>query len=512
MRGIKKILELRAQGKSQRFISNTLGISRNRISSIFKLADEKKIYWDQIHTLEEKDINELLFQNHPLNTVYVLPDFDYVHKELLKNGVTLKLLWEEYVLDCKNVHKPFYHQTQFNKLYRDHVKKNNLTMHVHQKPGDRMMVDWNGKTMTVTDRYTGEEATAYIFVATLPFSMYTYIEACLSMDSKNWIQCHVNAYRYFDGATRLLIPDNLKTGVISHKKYEDPVLNKSYQEMADYYGTSIIPARVRSPKDKAAVEGTVGVITSSVMAKLRNRTFFSIEELNKALHIELDTFNSNLFQKREGSRFSVYYEEEKDYMLEIPQKDFEFSEWKMATVQLNYHISVDKMNYSVPYEYVGKRVEVKMTRSLIEIFYKGTRISSHNRLYGKRNQYSTTEAHLPEDHRMFEWNGTRFKKWALNIGPETYRIIEGLLNRYKVEEQAYKSCRILKLSDKYTETRLENACRLASEHIPKPSYKNIKLILESGQDLKEQETIDSSEDDLKYACMRGKEYYGNNRK
>lgn len=487
MRDVKKVLELRAQGKSQRFIAAALGISRNRVSSIFKSADEKKIYWNQIYDLDDLKIEELLFPRPLLETVYVMPDFEHIHKELLKDGVTLKLLWEEYVLECKKMHKPFYHQTQFNKLYRDHVKKNSLTMHIKHKPGNRLMVDWDGKTMIVTNRYTGEEMKAYIFVATLPFSTYSYVEACLSMDTKNWIQCHVNAFRYFDGATRLLVPDNLKTGVISNKKYEDPVLNKAYQEMADYYGTTIIPTRVRAPKDKAAVEGSVGDITRAIMARLRNRTFFSIEDLNKALHSELENFNSALFQKKEGSRKSVYYDEEKDYMLKIPKEDFEFSEWKVATVQLNYHISADKMNYSVPYEYVGKKVEVRMTKSLIEVFYKGTRISSHNRLYGRKNQYSTTEDHMPENHKLAQWNGDRLKDWAEKVGPYTYKIIEGLLKRYKVEEQAHKGCiGILKLSDKYTETRLENACRLASSYISNPSYKNIKLILSSGQDLKKQ--------------------------
>lgn len=340
MRDIKKILELRARGESQRFIARSLKISRNRISKVFKAADEKKLYWSFIQNMDEKDIEELLFPQGELDMIYVIPDYEYIHKELLKPSVTLKLLWEEYAYQCRSEHKPFYQKTQFSKLYHDYVKKNNLTMHIKQKPGERMMVDWNGKTMNVTDRYTGEISTAYIFVATLPFSMYSYIQACPSMDIKNWIDCHVKAFRYFNGAARLLVPDNLKTGVIKHKRNEDPVLNKSYQEMADHYGTTIIPARVRAPKDKAAVEGTVGVITRSIMAKLRNRTFFSFDDLNKALHIELETFNNTPFQKREGSRKSVFIEEEADHMLKLPEHDFELSEWKQATVQLNYHISV----------------------------------------------------------------------------------------------------------------------------------------------------------------------------
>lgn len=510
MQDIKKILELRAQNRSQRFIAQALLISRNTVRNVFKLADEKGIYWCQVKSMDELTVQNLIFGSNPLNLVYVQPDFDYVHKELLKPGVTLNLLWEEYCEKCRSQNLPSYQRSNFYRLYNEHVKKNNLTMHINHKPGDRMMVDWDGKTMNVTDRYTGEVTTAYIFVATLPFSMYSYIQACSSMDSKNWIDCHVKAFNYFDGVPRLLIPDNLKTGVIQNKKYEDPILNKSYQEMADHYKTTIIPARVKAPKDKAAAEGTVGVITTAIVAKLRNRTFFSFDELNKVIHDELEKFNSKPFQKKEGSRKSIYFEEEKDFMMSLPEREFELSEWKTATVQLNYHVSVDRMNYSVPYEYVGKRVEVKMTRSEIEIFYKGNRISSHKRLYGRKNQYSTTEDHMPENHKLFTWNGERFRKWAVSIGPNTFKVIDIQLKKYKVEEQAYKGClSLLKLSDKYTGARLEKACQLALEHISEPGYKNIRMILESGQDKKTSSVKENDdEENLKYACMRGKEYYG----
>ena len=511
MRDIKKILELRAQGRSQRFISQALKVSRNSISKIYGYADQKKIQWDSIKEMTEKEVEDLLIPKETIPLEYCLPNFDYIHKELMKTGVTLRLLWEEYMVDCRNQSKPFYQQSQFNKLYRDYVNKNRLTMHINHKPGDKLMVDWNGKVMYVTDRYTGELFTAYIFVATLPFSMYTYIQSCPSMDIKNWIECHTNAYKFFGGVTRLLVPDNCKTATISNKKYEDPVLNKSYQEMADHVGTTIVPARVRSPKDKAAVEGSVGNITTEIMARLRNRTFFSFEELNKALLIELDKFNNNPFQKKEGSRKYVYLEEEKGFMLPLPEYDFELSEWKIATVQLNYHIRIEKMNYSVPYEYVGKRVEVKITKKLITIYYKKTQICEHKRIYGRKNQYSTNDDHMPENHKLFKWNGERFRKWALSIGPSTYGIIDEKLKQYKIEEQAYKGClSILKLADKYSAARLENACRLASEHISKPGYKNIRLILQSGQDMKKiDKNLKSETEDYEYACVRGGNYYGN---
>ncbi|WP_415980264.1 IS21 family transposase [Faecalicoccus pleomorphus] len=511
MRDIKKMLELRARKHSQRFIARSLHVSRNTVKSVFEIADIKGLYWSQAQNMEEDQIQEYLFGSNDLDLVYQMPDFEYIHKELLKEDVTLKNLWDEYVDQCRSSSKPAYQLSNFYRLYAEYVKKNNLTMHIHRKPGHQMMVDWDGKTAEITDRYTGEIIKAYLFVAVLPFSMYAYIQACPSMDSNQWIDCHINAFHYFGGTARLLVPDNLKTGVVSHKKYEDPVLNRSYQEMADHYDIAVLPARVRKPKDKGAVEGTVRNITTAILGHLRKRKFFSFEELNKAILIELEKFNKNPFQKREGSRKSVFEEEEKAFLRPLPEHDFELSQWKKATVQMNYHVAVDKMNYSVPYEYVGKKVEVKITKSKIDIYYKGTLICTHKRMYGRKNQYSTVIEHMPKDHQMYTWNGDRFKRWANNIGPSTYQMIESLLSQYKVEEQSYKGClSLLKLSEKYSEARLENACKLALSNITKPSYKNIRLILQSGQDLKEEEKQKNREEDYKYAYVRGKEYYGKN--
>lgn len=510
MQEIKKILEKRFKGESQRSIASSLHVSRNTVSRIFKAVDKIGLTWVQFQSMDVSQINTLLFPDEDFVPVQLMPDFDYIHGELLKPGTTIRGLWREYVSNCHDSSLPFYHQTRFFELYRDYVKKNNLTMHIHHKPGDKVMVDWNGVTMNVFDRLTGEQSKAYLFVATLPFSMYTYVQACPNMKQEEWIKCHVNMYSYFGGVTRLLVPDNLKTGVINNRKYQDPTINRVYQEMADHYDTSIIPARVRAPKDKAAVEGSVGTITNFIVGKLRNRKFFTFEALNNAIWQQLEAYNDNPFQKREGSRKSVYMNEERDYMLALPLEPFELSEWKRPVVQLNYHVSIDHMYYSVPYEYVGKRVDVRSTSNIIEIFYKGTRICSHKRLRGRSNQYSTNVDHMPENHKLYQWNGDRFEKWAASIGDATHEVVYKLLHKYKVEEQAYKGClALLKLSDKYTSTRLENACRLALDHISQPSYKNIKLILESGQDLLKNKVSEKTiEDDSIHAFVRGKEYYG----
>ena len=304
----------------------------------------------------------------------------------------------------------------------------------------------------------------------------------------------------------------LKTGVQKHGK-DEVVLNKSYQELAEHYGTAILPARVRAPKDKAAVEGTVGIISTFILAALRNRQFLSLLELNEAIWDRLEAFNHKPFQKREGSRASSFAEE-RPFLRPLPPRPFELAIWKVATVGPNYHISVERMNYSVPFEYIKQKVDVRLTRSTVEVFYGGNRICSHPRLYGRFNQYSTIQAHMPPEHQKYvQWNGERFIHWAGKVGSNTQVVVRAILGSYKVEQQGYKSCMgLLKLADKYTPERLENACKRALEYTPRPSLKNIQAILASGQDkaIPEQSTATASSS--QYGFTRGADYYGRGNK
>ncbi len=399
--------------------------------------------------------------------------------------------------------------SQFCKLYQDYVDQNHLTMHIRHKPGDKLMVDWAGTSLPLYNKVTGENCKVYLFVATLPFSMYCYAEACRTMKEEDWIHAHINMYAFFGGIARMLISDNLKVGVVQHRKHEDPVINRSYQELVDHYKTALLPARILAPKDKAAVEGSVGQLTSHIIARLRNQKFFEISAMNRSIRKELERFNQADFQKKDGSRASVF-EEEYPFMQSLPQYPYEFAQWKTATVQLNYHIALDNMNYSVPYTYVKKKVDVRYTKNMVEIFYHGSRICSHKRLYGQRGQYSTITQHMPINHQLYsEWDAKRFLRWAETVGPSVTETVQGMLTSYRIEEQAYKGClALLKLAEKYSPERLENACRVALEHIPVPRYKNIRLILEAGQDktallIKEQTNTKESG-----AFVRGAAYYG----
>lgn len=370
-----------------------------------------------------------------------------------------------------------------------------------------MEVDWAGQTACLTDADTGESIEAHVFVSVLPYSGYAYAEAFPSMEQGSWITAHVNAYGFFGGVTRILVPDNLKTGVIKHTKTE-VVLNRSYQEMAEHYGTAIIPARVYTPKDKATVEGTVGIVSTFILAAIRNQKFFTLRELNETIRERLHALNHKPFQKKNGSRASLFAEE-RALLLPLPKSAFEMSAWKSAKVSFNYHIEVEGRFYSVPFEYIKRQVDVRTTRNTVEVFYEGTRICSHVRLYDTREKYSTQEAHMPPNHQQYiQWNGERFRKWAAKIGTNTATVVESILTGYKVEQQGYRVCMaLLKLSDQYSPERLEAACAKGLFYTPRPSYKSIQTILKSGQD-KPAEESEQPFNPSEYGFTRGSGYYG----
>lgn len=508
MTNYKEILRLHSLGINNTRIAESCGCARSTVISTVQRAQEKGITWEDIRSLGEAEVARKLYPATSMGRQYKMPDYEYIHREMQKSGVTLSLLWVEYCEQCQANGELPYQSTQFNKYYADFVRKTKATLRLEHKPGEAMQVDWAGQTAHIVDTDTGEQMDAYLFIAVLPYSGYAYTEAFLDMKQDAWIVAHVNAYRFFGGVTRILTPDNLKTGVIKNTPSET-VVNKSYQEMAEHYGTAIIPARPRKPKDKAFVEGSVGVVSTWILAALRNQQFLSLKELNGAIQEKLAVFNNKPFQKKEGSRAELFREEQL-FLLPLPPTPFELSVWKVATVQYNYHVSVDKMNYSVPYEYIKQQVDVRLTRCTVEIFFRGTRIASHPRLLGRPNQYSTSESHMPPEHQEYlQWNGDRFLRWAKQIGPNTTTVVKLFLSTYKVEQQGYKSCMaLLKSADKYSSARLEAACKKALVFTPAPSLKSIQSILKSGQDkLPEEEDTPATAKASQYSFTRGAGYY-----
>ena len=504
----REIIRLTSLGFSQRNITASCNVSQKTVVKVQKKARELNIKWPLDETMTDTELIKLMFpKEETVSTKKRMPDCAYIRKELIKNGVSKKLLWTEYMEECReNGEEPLMY-SQFCYYIQQDEQRHRATMHIDRKPGEQVEVDWAGDPAYVIDPDTGEGLKAYVFVGVMTYSQYAYVEAFLDMKQKSWINAHVHMYDFFGGVARILVPDNCKTAVVHNGGWKDQQINETYQEMAEHYGTAIIPARVRTPRDKPNAEGTVGNISTWITAALRNEQFFSLAELNHAIRDKLELFNQRPFQKKEGSRLSLFLGEEKPLLAPLPATRFELSDWKSATVQFNYHISVDGMLYSVPYEYIRKKVDVRVTETAIEIFYNHNRIASHRRLKGRPGQYSTIIDHMPEDHQKYlEWNGDRFRKWAERIGKSTYTVVNAILTSKSVEQQTYRSCMgLLKLAERYSDSSLEEACKKALSYTASPSYKSIKNILVTGSAVSEPS---DPEPTLKAkGITRGADYY-----
>jgi transposase len=348
----REILRLQSLGINQSGIAGSCGCSRATVRKILNRAKELDMIWPLKAEVTDIELENQFFPEKPvLEPSRKFPDYETIDREMMRNGVTLKLLWHEYCEACRQGNELPLMYSQFCFHYQKHAEKNRATMHIARKPGDQIEVDWAGGPAFVVDRDTGEIIPASIFVGVLSYSLYTYVEAFFFQDLDSWITAHVHMYQFFGGVTRMLVPDNLKTGVDKSDWYT-PIINKTYHEMAEHYNTAVVPTRVKKPKDKPNVEGSVKVVSTWITAALRHEKYFTLEELNQAIRSKLEGYNRRPFQKKEGSRYSVFLEQEKPFLAPLSATSYERATWKQATVQFNYHISVDKMQYSVPYEYI----------------------------------------------------------------------------------------------------------------------------------------------------------------
>jgi len=481
------------------------------VISVLKKAAQKSISYTEAKEMSDKDLATVINDGGLIRIRYRIPDYERIHNELAKSGVTLSLLWVEYCEDCRESGEIPYQSTQFNKYYGDFVRKTGATMHIERTPGQSMEVDWGGDTVSLWDESTGEYTKTYVFVSALSYSGYAYAEAFWTMKMDDWIMAHVHAYEYYGGVARLLTPDNLKVGITSNTRSET-VVNKTYQELAEHYGTAVLPARNYSPNDKPRVEGAVKGIQTWVLASLRNMQFTSLIELNEAIREKLVEFNAKPFQKMDGSRWSRYLEE-KGFLLPLPRYPFERAEWTSAKVQKDYHVKCGDRYYSIPFTYIGCTVNIRASRDIVEVFYESTRICSHQRKYFG-DKYVTDKNHMPDDHRKHgEWSGERFKSWAGKIGPNTLKCVEYFLSSVKVEQQSYKTCNaLLHLSDRYSPLRLEAACSRVLSFTPRPSFKAVDSVLKSGSDRNQPIKPLANAGNVaaeKHGFIRGAEYYGN---
>ena len=476
MRKIKEVLRLHHENVSNREIARRLRIGSGSVSRYLTRAKAAKLVWPLTDEWSEDKIYSVLFPTINTSSSHQIPDFGKIHKELKRKGVTLMLLWYEY----QSQNPGGYSYSRYCALYQEFIGKLNPSMRLTHRAGEKLFVDYSGLTVPWVDKTTGVVQHAQIFVAVLGASNYTFIEATSDQSLLSWVSSHVHAFEFFDGVTVCLVPDNLRSGVTKSHRY-DPDVNRTFQELADHYGVAVVPARVRTPKDKSKVEVGVQGIQRWILAPLRDVTFFSVHDINEAIRPLLQAYNERDFYELEGTRFSQYLEVDKPALKPLPARPYVYAEWKKVRSGIDYHLAVDKHYYSVPYRYLKESIDVRLTHTTIECFHKGNRIAIHQRSY--KPGHSTMHEHMPRAHQDYaEWTPERMHAWANSIGPNTGKLIRALTEMHKIPEQSYRSCLgILRMGKIYGNERLENAA-IRALHIGAIRYKNIESILKSGLD------------------------------
>jgi transposase len=506
MRKIKEVLKLKwIHGYSNKQIAKSCNISRSTVRDYVRRAEAADLSWPIDPGLDDTALENLLFHVKPvLPSQRRMPPMQYLFAELKKKGVTLQLLWYEY----KQVNPDGYQYSQFCHLYRQWVKKVDVTLRQEYRAGEKLFVDYAGQTFPIIDPSTGEVLKAYIFIATLGASSYTFAEASLCQDLPSWINAHVHAFEFFNGVTETLVPDNTKTGITNPCRYE-PDINPTYQDLADHYGTTVIPARPGHPRDKAKVESAVLVAERWILAALRNHNFFSLAELNEAIAEKLRDLNTRTFKKLDATRKTLYETIDKPALKPLPPHRYEYADWKKARVNIDYHVEVDRHFYSVPYQLVREQVDVRFTATTVEILFKGRRVASHKRSY-MPGGFTTLPEHMPKSHRRYlQWTPSRMIKWAGKNGPNTEKLVTHILENKRHPEQGFRSILgIMRLSRHYTPERVEKAS-IRALATGACSYKNVKSILQNGLD-RQPLLFDQSEETQPpdHSNIRGRQYYG----
>jgi transposase len=482
MRKIKEVLRLKYDcGISEREISRSCQVSRSTVADYLRRAAAAKLTWTEASALTQTQLEERLFptEHIPSTVKRPPPDCEYIYNELRtyrKFNLTLSQLWLEY----KEKHPDGYQYTQFCEHYWRWRKKLDYCMRQEHRGGEKLFIDYSDG-LSIVDMVTGEFILTQLFLAVWGASNYTYAEATLSQTLPDWIGSHRRAFEYFRCSPRVLVPDNLKSGVSKACKYE-PELNPTYSDMAEHYGCAVLPARPRKPRDKAAVENGVLIAKRWILAVLRHRTFYSLAELNAAIRECLERLNTRPMRRAKKSRRELFEAIDRPNALPLPQRPYEYAEWYKAKVQLNYHIEVDRHYYSVPYQLLHERLDIRLTATIVEAFHKGERIAAHVRSHVKGG-YTTLPEHMPPSHRYYaEWNPARFIQWAGKTGEATARLVETILSTRPYPEQGYKACLgIINLTRDYEPVRVEAAARRALE-FKTCSYRSMKAILSAGLD------------------------------
>lgn len=508
---IREIIRMKDKGLSNNQISKSLGKSRTTIIKYLGAIETSGICLKELLEFKGDDLAELFEvcgDLNPANREQVHNDlhsfFPYLEKELKRVGVTRQILWKEY----KTKHPEGVMYSQFCEHYNKWNRKSEGYMPTTHKAGEKLFIDYAGKKLHIIDKETGEIKPVEVFVGTLGASQYTYVEASFSQQIPDFIGSVQNCLEYLGGVPACIIPDNLKSAVTKSNKYE-PHVNEQFACFASHYDTSIMPTRALKPKDKSLVEGAVNITYTRIHAALRNKEFYSIAELNLAIKELLLVYNQTPFQKKQSSRSGLFLEIEKEALKPLPLEKYELRDYKIATVQKNCHVyySSDKNYYSVPNAYIGKKVKMILTQSVVEIYHNQSRIALHARSR-KAYHYVTLKEHMPVSHTYnADWSPEYFTTWAEKIGPFVKECIRKILDKKQYPQQSYKSCvGILNLATKTGKERLNNACKRALSY-DAVGYNPIKNILERGLDKEEEQPDLFNVSVSNHDNIRGAKYY-----
>lgn len=513
MKNIRELFRLRLElGLSQRKAAKILGCGRSTLYEYEKKALRAGIKeFHQIENLSDQQLLNLLGLKSDLSlhsqskTKKPLPDWSVIHRELSKKHVTLSLLWTEY----KQEHPEGYQYTQFCELYKRWSGKLSVTMRQKHRAGEKVFVDYAGTPFEIVDPQTGEICSTQLFVGVLGRSSFMYVEATWTQGLSDWLMSHRRMFEFFGGVPRIVVPDNLKSGVTKADRYE-AVVNRSYEELCEHYGCCVIPARVGKPRDKAKVESGVLLASRWILGSLRDRSFFSLYEANEAIRCCLEKINNKKMRHFGKSRRELFERIDKPVLGKLPARPYELSFWKRATVNIDHHIVFENHFYSVPFHLVKRGVEIRITERLIEIFHRNTRVASHTRSFSKGG-YSTQMSHRPLSHQKhLQWSPERIINWGRQKGKNTGLFIKLLIESKKHPEQGYRSALgVIRLAEKYGEERLDLACTNAIA-IGVIQYRTVKNILKNKMENANVKKIEQQKQQSFFTSntnVRGKDYY-----
>jgi len=507
MREVREILRQKwLLGRSHREIADGVGGSASTVSETVRRAKEAGLTcWLLVEPLAPSELEARLYPSVAEVATHPVPDCAWIHRERRRVGVTLELLHMEYL----EQHPDGYRYSQFCEIYRKWLRRRGLSMRQVHRAGEKTFVDYSGKKPCIWDAKTGERIEVELFVAVLGASNFTFAEATATQRGPDFIASHMRAFAYFGGVTAATVCDQLKSGVTVSCRYE-PGLQRTYEEMAEHYGTTVLPARPAHPRDKPKVEVGVQVAQRWILARLRNETHFSLNSLNQRIAELLADLNDRPMRVYQVSRRQLFEQLDRPALGPLPTTRFVYGEWKHAKVNVDYHVEADGHYYSVPHEHLHDEVDLRVSPGTVEVFLDGKRIASHARSW-ERGRHTTVPEHMPAAHRAhLEWSPSRIINWAGTIGPQTRALVEAILADRPHPEQGYRSCLgILRLGKRYGTARLEAACARALA-VRARSYRHVDSILKHGLDRAPLPTLGNAPTpttSTTHENIRGPQYY-----